>query len=87
MPDNQPAIFPRCDPERQIVSKYEGTRVSRQELNAELLEDVRVALWTIDRIDAERRAQAPVDLVRVVAAVDPAVSKREAKPRDTLFGH
>ena len=29
-----------------IVRKYEGTRIGRQELNAELLEDVEGALWT-----------------------------------------
>ena len=32
----------------QIVRKYEGTRLGRQELDAELLEDVEGALWTRD---------------------------------------
>jgi phage terminase large subunit-like protein len=29
----------------QIIRKYEGTRLGRQELEAELLEDVEGALW------------------------------------------
>jgi len=29
-----------------IITKYEGTRLGRQELNAELLEDNPGALWT-----------------------------------------
>jgi phage terminase large subunit-like protein len=31
----------------KIVSKYEGTRLGRQELNAEVLDDVEGALWTL----------------------------------------
>jgi phage terminase large subunit-like protein len=54
----------------QIVRSYEGTRVGRQELNAEILEDVPGALWTRAMID---RAREPMDsrLVRIVVAVDP----------------
>ena len=61
---------------QSIVSKYENTRLGRQELNAELLEDTPGALWTLDVIDRSRRAEAP-DLARVVVAIDPAVSSRE----------
>jgi hypothetical protein len=35
----------------QILSRYEGTRLGRQELMAELLEDVPGALWTRDLIE------------------------------------
>lgn len=59
-----------------IVSKYEGTRLGRQELNAELLEDVPGALWTIDALDKTRRTEAP-ELSRIVVAIDPAASSRE----------
>jgi phage terminase large subunit-like protein len=59
-----------------IVSRYEGTRLGRQELHAELLLDVPGALWAVDNIDAGRREHAP-NLVRVVAAIDPAVSSHE----------
>lgn len=40
----------------QIVAKYEGTRLGRQELNAELLDDVPGALWTRTMIDDLRVA-------------------------------
>jgi phage terminase large subunit-like protein len=35
----------------QIISKYEGTRLGRQELNAEILEDNPNALWNLSQID------------------------------------
>jgi phage terminase large subunit-like protein len=63
-----------------IIKKYEGTRLGRQELMAELLEDVPGALWTMARIDAARiRSQDVVQeaLLRVVVAIDPAVSSNE----------
>ena len=57
----------------QIVARYEGTRLGRQELAGELLEDVEGALWTLARIDA---ARVPPDhavppLARIVVGVDP----------------
>lgn len=62
----------------KVISKYEGTRLGRQELEAELLDDVAGALWNRDLIDATRvtRNQLPA-LKRVVVAVDPAVSYGE----------
>jgi len=66
-----PAFF------RSIVSKYEGTRIGRQELLAEILEDVPGALWTRSLIDATRGKPSDVrsdGIVRICIAVDPAVS-------------
>jgi len=60
----------------QILAKYEGTRLGRQELMAELLDDVPGALWTLARIDALRLTAAP-DLARVVVAIDPAGGSEE----------
>lgn len=54
----------------QIISRYEGTRIGRQELNAELLEDVPGALWTREMIEQSRAVNVP-PLVRVVVGVDP----------------
>jgi len=65
-----PAFF------QQIVSRYEGTRLGRQELNAEILDDAPGALWKRSDIDAGR-VVAPPDLVRVVVAIDPAVTSGE----------
>lgn len=56
-----------------IVARYEGTRLGRQELYAEVLEDVEGALWQQGWIDAARLKRAP-GLQRIVVAVDPAVT-------------
>lgn len=55
---------------KAVVEKYAGTRLGRQELNAEMLDDVPGALWTRTMIDATRIKAAP-ELRRVVIAVDP----------------
>lgn len=56
-----------------IVRQYEGTRLGRQELDGEILDDNPGALWKRSQIDAARVAKAP-DLRRIVVGVDPAVS-------------
>ena len=56
-----------------IGTQYEGTRLGRQELYAELLEDSMGALWTRALLDTNRVPRAP-ELARVVVAVDPAVT-------------
>lgn len=67
-----PAFF------EEIIRKYEGTRLGRQEINAEILDDVRGALWSYGQIDALRIGKDDVpDLHRVVVAIDPAVSAGE----------
>jgi predicted phage terminase large subunit-like protein len=58
----------------QIIYKYEGTRLGRQEIEAELLTDVPGALWHLERIEELRVKQAPPSLERVVIAVDPATT-------------
>lgn len=62
-----PAFF------QQIISKYEGTRLGRQEIYAEMLEDVPGALWKRDLLE-QGRVVSPPDLAVVAVAVDPAVS-------------
>jgi len=59
-----------------IKARYGGTRLGRQELEAELLSDVPGALWQLDWIDRDRVERAP-ELKRIVVAVDPAVSTNE----------
>ena len=58
----------------QIIRKYEGTRLGRQELLAEILTDVPGALWTWAVLDNKQPAP---DLTRVVVAIDPAVTSGE----------
>jgi phage terminase large subunit-like protein len=56
-----------------IIRRYEGTRLGRQELDAELLEDVPGALWQRDKIDETRMTVSPF-LSRIVVAIDPAAT-------------
>ena len=60
----------------QILSRYAGTRMERQEIAGELIDDVPGALWTLAMLDASRVRAAP-ELVRVVVAVDPATTSGE----------
>lgn len=61
---------------RRIVAKYEGTRLGRQELHAEILDDVPGALWTRAMIDDAIVSEYP-PLVRIVIAIDPQGVKGE----------
>ena len=53
-----------------VVGRYRGTRLGRQELEAELLEERPDALWPRDLIERLRVVATPA-LQRVVVAVDP----------------
>lgn len=57
----------------EVERRYAGTRIGRQELEGEILEDVEGALWSWDLINAAR-VVSPPPLQRVVVTVDPAVS-------------
>lgn len=63
----------------QVKRKYEGTRLGRQELQAEILDDVPGSLWTRDMIDKTRRQKGDKlpDMQRVVVAIDPAGKSQE----------
>jgi len=58
---------------RNIIKRYEGTRLGRQEIEAELLDDVAGSLWSRERIESARVTVAP-EFARVVVAIDPAMS-------------
>lgn len=61
-----------------VVARYAGTRLGRQELDGELIDERPDALWSRDGLEARRVEQAP-DLVRIVVAIDPpATSGRKA---------
>jgi len=57
----------------RIVTRYAGTRLGRQELLGEMVEERANALWTRDMLDAGRRDTAP-PLRRIVVAIDPPAS-------------
>ncbi|WP_110350644.1 terminase family protein [Methylobacterium sp. B4] len=71
--DNADNLAPRFLEE--VVGRYAGTRLGRQELDGELIEDRADALWTRDIIERARVAAAPA-LQRIVVAVDPPASSR-----------
>lgn len=66
-----------------IIKKYEGTRLGRQELKAEVLDDVPGALWQRDAIDRARATSTP-DLQRVIVAIDPSGTKGESDDGDEI---
>lgn len=76
---------------RALHSKFDGTAKGRQELDADLLEEVEGALWKQSQIDNDRLDDGlPEDwfddagnrhlfhLVKIVLAVDPAVEDRKS---------
>jgi phage terminase large subunit-like protein len=62
----------------EIAGRYRGTRLERQELFAELLEDTPGALWSLALIEEGRRSKAELpEMRRIVISVDPAVTAHE----------
>jgi predicted phage terminase large subunit-like protein len=60
----------------ELKDAYGDTRLGRQELLGEWIDDVPGALWTHGQLDALRVTEAS-DMVRVVVAIDPAVTSGE----------
>lgn len=67
----------------RLRQKYDGTRLGRQELNAEILDDLPGALWNRDAIDKARVKIVP-DMQRIVVAVDPSGTKGESDDGDEI---
>ena len=60
---------------QQLEERYGGTRLGRQELYAEVLEDVEGALWNYQMIEDERMKMDGIpEMQRVVVGIDPAVT-------------
>lgn len=60
---------------KNVLRKYEGTRLGRQELHGEILEDVEGALWNSAMIEADRQRDFDAEITpmeRIVVGVDPA---------------
>ena len=60
----------------QLRNRYEGTRLGRQELAGEILDDVPGALWTLKMIEDARVQKLP-EMTRIVVAIDPAATSNE----------
>ena len=62
---------------RQVIGRYEGTRLGRQELDGQILEDSAGALWhRQEMIEAHRVTRLP-ELRRVIVALDPSGTSSE----------
>lgn len=59
-----------------VVARYKGTRLGRQELDGEIIEDTHGALWTRAMIEAARVTEAP-PLQRIIVAVDPVAASHK----------
>src|SRR3954453_6763254 len=62
---------------QNVLGRYRGTRIGRQELEGEIVEDRPDALWSRALLESCRVATAP-PLQRIVIAVDPPAGKRAA---------
>ncbi|MGL5008935.1 MAG: DNA-packaging protein [Paracoccaceae bacterium] len=58
----------------EVTARYGGTRLGRQELEGEIVEDMAGGLWPAGMLEAARRAEQPGQFSRIVVAVDPSVS-------------
>lgn len=67
----------------QIEERFGGTRLGRQELDGEILDDVPGALWQRGNLDEHRIKEAP-DLERIIVAVDPAASSEEGSDENGI---
>jgi phage terminase large subunit-like protein len=67
-----------------IKARYAGTRLGRQEINAELLLDVQGALWTRDMLDRANGQWKLPDIRRVVVAVDPSGTRGQEDSGDSV---
>lgn len=56
-----------------IEEEYAGTRLGRQELDGEIVDETPGALWTRDMLE-NLRGDAPTQLSRIVVAIDPPAS-------------
>jgi phage terminase large subunit-like protein len=61
-----------------LKEKYEGTTLGRQELYAEIVDNLEGALWTNDLIEEARlKDDTEKELTQIIIAIDPAVTSNE----------
>jgi predicted phage terminase large subunit-like protein len=74
---------------KTVIRKYEGTRLGRQELAGEILDDIPGALWTRKMLDDCRvgvGGRRLPEMRRVVVAVDPSGTQGEQSGSDDAIG-
>lgn len=66
----------------EVVKSYEGTRLGRQEILGELIDEIAGALWKLEWIERDRVMTAPM-VERLVVAVDPSGNLGEEDRAET----
>ncbi len=61
---------------KEVITQYKGTKLERQEIYGELLDEFEGSLWSYKTLDACRVVEHP-ELTRIGVGVDPAVSSEE----------
>ena len=61
----------------EILARYEGTRLGRQEIYGELLQDFDGALWTQEMIEQAYQRKLSATCERIVVGIDPAITAGE----------
>lgn len=75
---------------QDVLDRYEGTLLGRQEIDGELIDDVSGALWQRSDIlycrgrDGEPPAPLPGDMTRIVIGVDPSGAKDSESGHDAI---
>ena len=64
------------DYQEMVLKKYEGTRLGRQEIEGEILDDNPDALWSRGLLEKNRVVRHP-PLVRIAVAIDPEATANE----------
>jgi phage terminase large subunit-like protein len=70
----------------RVIQRFENTRQGRQELHAEILEDVPNALFTRAMIDKAREPVPVPDFARIVVGVDPSGARSADDKNADLIG-
>lgn len=68
----------------QLQARYAGTRLGRQELEAEILDDVPGALWTRAMIEDALWLDRVPELQRIVVAIDPSGTRGAEDAGDSI---
>lgn len=69
---------------REVIAPKMGTRLGRQEIDGEILDDLPGALWDRDDFDKQRIEFLPCNLTRIVVAVDPSGTGGESDDGDEV---
>jgi phage terminase large subunit-like protein len=67
-----------------IRARYEGTRLGKQELFAEMLSDTPGALWSSDMVDRANNVGKLPDMKRLVVSIDPSGTRGASDGGDSI---